>query len=110
MDIIRFTKMDRCHDQGKRRITLCVGEYRKELIGALQQLGAELKPGRAPASHMESELQEWLGFSIVESAARQTIFSGPSSIADSFTRYWYSFGGGGRFEDVGEEGCRTYDN
>ncbi|CAK0886383.1 unnamed protein product, partial [Prorocentrum cordatum] len=60
MDIIRFTKVDKCYDQGKRRITLCIGEYRKEVIGALQQLGAELKSGRAPASHMERELQECL--------------------------------------------------
>ncbi|CAK0905960.1 unnamed protein product [Prorocentrum cordatum] len=60
MDITRFTKVDRCYDQGKRRITLCLQEGRKEVIGALQQLGAELKSGRAPASHMERELQEWL--------------------------------------------------
>eukprot|EP00959_Pyramimonas_sp_CCMP1952_P170808 3569256-Pyramimonas_sp.AAC.1 len=60
MNIIRLTKVDRCFDQDKRRITLCLQEYRKEVIGALQQLGAELKSGRAPASHMERELQEWL--------------------------------------------------
>ena len=60
MDIIKFTKVDKCYDQGKRRITLCIAEARPELLSALQQIGAELKSGRAPASHMERELQEWL--------------------------------------------------
>ncbi|CAK0876135.1 unnamed protein product [Prorocentrum cordatum] len=37
MDTIRFTRVDRCYVQGKTRSTLCVGEYRRELTGALQQ-------------------------------------------------------------------------
>ncbi|CAK0796347.1 unnamed protein product, partial [Prorocentrum cordatum] len=30
MDVIKFTKLDRCYDQTKRRITLCLGDGRKE--------------------------------------------------------------------------------
>ncbi|CAK0801431.1 unnamed protein product, partial [Prorocentrum cordatum] len=60
MDIIKFTKLDRCFNQQQGRIALCLGGCRKEIIGALVQLGGELKSGRAPATHMEREMQEWL--------------------------------------------------
>ena len=56
--------MSKCYNQGQKRITLCLapewGEFRKALTGALVQAKFVKRQGRAPATFMERELQEWL--------------------------------------------------
>ncbi|CAK0855184.1 unnamed protein product [Prorocentrum cordatum] len=60
-DMIKFCKMDRCYDVNKRKLMLHLHpEIRQCIIDAMIQTGAEWKQGRAPVSHMERELQDWL--------------------------------------------------
>eukprot|EP00959_Pyramimonas_sp_CCMP1952_P290175 6069271-Pyramimonas_sp.AAC.1 len=60
-DNIRFCRMDKCYDQNKKKVLLNLDPaIRPIILDCLAQTGAELKQGRAPPTHMESELQEWL--------------------------------------------------
>ena len=61
-ELVQFCRLDRTYAADKRRLTLAVriSELREALAGALTQLGAERRFGRAPPSFMERELQQWL--------------------------------------------------
>ena len=61
---ILMCKISNTHDKEKKRLTLALAhhrtEERKALNLALAELGWDRKLGRAPPSHMERELQEFL--------------------------------------------------
>ena len=61
---VKLFKVSKVFDKEKRRLTFCLSpgleEQRKALVGCLEQLGWERKYGKAPPSHMERELQEFL--------------------------------------------------
>ena len=61
---IRMFRLSKVYDRDKRRLTIALApnlqEERKCLIGCLDQLKWQRKYGRAPPSHMERELQEFL--------------------------------------------------
>ncbi|CAK0827916.1 unnamed protein product [Prorocentrum cordatum] len=60
-DMIKFCKMDQRYDVNKRKLMLHLHpEIRQCIIDAMVQTGTEWKQGRAPVSHMERELQDWL--------------------------------------------------
>ncbi|CAK0813866.1 unnamed protein product [Prorocentrum cordatum] len=54
--IIRFAKVGKCYDRGKRGITLCVGEHRKELIVLYSHL--EIAIGRGGNDVGRSDIGE----------------------------------------------------
>eukprot|EP00959_Pyramimonas_sp_CCMP1952_P240519 5026494-Pyramimonas_sp.AAC.1 len=60
-ELVLFCKVDRMYEKEKKRLTLAVRgpQFRTHLMEALKTTGAKRKYGRAPATHMERELQEW---------------------------------------------------
>ena len=63
-DLVRMFKLSKVYDKDKRRLTICLApqlvEVRTAVAGCLVQLGWVRKFGKAPPSHMERELQEFL--------------------------------------------------
>ncbi|CAK0905958.1 unnamed protein product, partial [Prorocentrum cordatum] len=58
-ELVLFCKVDRMYEKEKKRLTLAVREplFRGYLMQALKTTSAKRKYGRAPATHMERELQ-----------------------------------------------------
>ena len=61
-DMVLFCKVDRMYEKDKKRLTLAVRDpqFRIYLTTSMQTTNAKRKYGRAPATHMERELQEWV--------------------------------------------------
>ncbi|CAK0806212.1 unnamed protein product, partial [Prorocentrum cordatum] len=60
-DNIKFCKMDWCYDQNKKKLLLHLDPtFRSVILDCLTRTVAEMQQGRAPPTHMERELQEWL--------------------------------------------------
>lgn len=61
-DECRFCRVDKVYNPQLKRITLSVEAtgMRRAVVTALTDVGGAVKQGRAPASYMERELQEWL--------------------------------------------------
>ena len=64
-DSVRLCRQAKCWDQNYRKIYLAFGngytdEETKGLLNGMQQSGAVLKHGRAPAGALERELSQWL--------------------------------------------------
>ncbi|CAK0858501.1 unnamed protein product [Prorocentrum cordatum] len=62
-ELVLFCDVDRMYEKEKKRLTLAVREpqFRGHLMQASKTTSAKRKYGRAPAKHMERELQEWVG-------------------------------------------------
>ncbi|CAK0815026.1 unnamed protein product [Prorocentrum cordatum] len=62
-DLVLFYKVDSMYEAEKEMLTLAVREpqFRVYLPKALQTTPAKRKYGRAPATHLEREPQEWVG-------------------------------------------------
>ena len=58
-DVVRFCLLDKCYNQAQRRVTIVVKDegVRTAVGKAMEQLGFQRKSGRAPASHMERDVQ-----------------------------------------------------
>lgn len=63
-DPVRFCRVSKFYNHWQKRIILCLarecGQFRKALMGALVEAKFVRRQGRAPATLMERELQEWL--------------------------------------------------
>ena len=61
-DEVRLCKVDKVYSENMKRLTMSVERsgIRLDVIKALTELKAVRKQGRAPAGHMERELQQWL--------------------------------------------------
>ena len=62
LETVKMCRVDKMYDASKKRITFNIsdGALRKTIISALNQTGAVHKQGRALASFMEREMQDWL--------------------------------------------------
>ena len=63
-DQVRMFKLPKVFDKEKRRLTICLApqlvEQRKAVAECLEQLGWVRKFGKAPPSHIERDLEEFL--------------------------------------------------
>lgn len=63
-DVVLMCRISKTFDKEKRRLTMALAphlvEEKRALAKAMDELGWERKYGRAPPSHMERELQEFL--------------------------------------------------
>ena len=71
-EAVKFCRLDKMYNQELRRITFCCsnGEARAAVLKAFDEVGAERKQGKAPASYMERELQEWVEALIEQSGMK----------------------------------------
>eukprot|EP00959_Pyramimonas_sp_CCMP1952_P319580 6686964-Pyramimonas_sp.AAC.1 len=62
METMRMCRLDKTHDKGKKRISFVLRDerWRQTVIARCVQAGVERKQGKAPASFMERELQEYV--------------------------------------------------
>ena len=62
MEVVRMCKLDTTYDKKFKRITFVLrdDEWRRAIIGACVQTGMTRKQGKAPATFMERELQDYL--------------------------------------------------
>ncbi|CAK0903737.1 unnamed protein product [Prorocentrum cordatum] len=62
MEMIRMCRLDKTYDKDKKRITFVLRDerWRQTVIACCVQAGMERKQGKAPASFMERELQEYV--------------------------------------------------
>ncbi len=62
MEMIRMCRLDKTYDKDKKRITFVLRDerWRQTAIACCVQAGMERKQGKAPASFMERELQEYV--------------------------------------------------
>ena len=59
--VVRLFKIDKMYQQDQRRVSMCIfGDIAKDIVEVTQLCTATLKIGRAPATFMERELQEFL--------------------------------------------------
>ena len=63
-----FCRLDRTYSGDTKRITLAVRdpEWRQTINKAMDELGWVRKYGRAPASFMERDMQQWVETLLVE--------------------------------------------
>ena len=63
-ELVGIFRVSKVYDKDKRRLTITLAPHllaeRKLISGCLDQLGWPKKEGKAPASHMERELQSFL--------------------------------------------------
>ena len=63
-ELVGIFRVSKVYDKDKRRLTITLAPHllaeRKLISGCLDQLGWQKKEGKAPASHMERELQSFL--------------------------------------------------
>ena len=61
-EMCKVCRTDKMWRADSRRLSLCIadGEALQELVAALVAIGATRKQGRAPATYMERELQEYV--------------------------------------------------
>ncbi|CAK0908617.1 unnamed protein product [Prorocentrum cordatum] len=61
-ELVLFCMVDRMYEKEKKRLTLsvCDHQFRNYLTAALKTTSAKRKFSRAPATHMERELQDWV--------------------------------------------------
>eukprot|EP00959_Pyramimonas_sp_CCMP1952_P000825 16345-Pyramimonas_sp.AAC.1 len=61
-ELVLFCKVDSMYEKGKKRLTIATREpqFGMYMTQALKTTPAQRKYGRAPGTHMERELQEWV--------------------------------------------------
>ena len=77
-EAVKFCRLDKMYNQELRRITFCCVDpgARQAVLKAFDEAGAERKQGKAPASYMERELQEWVEALIEQSGMKGRYESG----------------------------------